>query len=504
LYGSDALAGVINIITKQGYGKPKFFLSGEGGSYGTYKGLAGLNGSIDKFNYSLTASKFGSTGFSSASKIYGNTENDGTVNYNVSSRLGYNFSNSFELNFFYLYAKANTDLDQYGGLHGDDPTYKYKLEESSYRLEGKLSLLNGLWTQTYGLSFLRNVREYSFDSTSIFNPNSSSSIYDGNKIKFEWQNNFLFIKNNLTTLGLDYGQENALSYYFEYSPFYGPFTSFFPSNKDATVGTYLQQQINIANSFFGAFGIRYDHHNKFGSVVTYRIAPAYFIQETGTKIKATFGTGFKAPSLFYLFDPTYGNQNLKPEKSYGWDAGVEQYLLQGNLIFGINYFDTQFKDLFSFDGNTFKEINLDRAESNGIEFYLTLNKFENFNFMVNYTLTNTKDKSSGSPDYNLPLLRRPTNKFSTDISYDFTKEINFGVQVIYVGQRYDDNFSYYPAQRIELGGYTLVNLSASYNITNMVELYGRVDNLFNKYYEEVYGYGTPGLSGYAGVRLNFE
>jgi vitamin B12 transporter len=499
LYGSDALAGVINIITKKGFGKPKFYLSGEGGSYNTYKGLMGLNGAINKFNYSVTASRFSSGGFSSASKIYGNKENDGTTNYNVSSRLGYDINKNVELNFYYRYTKANTDLDQHGGLYGDDPTYKYNLEESSFRLEGKISLLDGLWTQTLGLNYMRNVRGYSFDSTSVFNPISSSSIYNGNKIKLEWLNNFIFFENNTTTLGFDYGQENAISYYYDSSPF----SSVFPSQKDAIAGIFLQQQINISNSFFSSFGIRYDHHNRFGSVVTYRIAPAYLVSETGTKFKATFGTAFKAPSLFYLFDPSYGNPNLKPEKSSGWDAGIEQYLWKDNLIIGVDYFSTQFKDLFSFDGNTFKEINLNSAESNGIEVYFTLTNYKELDVSLNYTLTNTKDKSTGSIDYNLPLLRRPKNKYSADMNYGFTKKLNLGFQIIYVGERYDKDFSYYPAQRIKLGGYALVNLSGMYHISDIVELYGRVNNLFNKYYEEIFGYAPPGLSAYLGAKFNF-
>ncbi len=500
LYGSDALAGVINIITKKGYGKPKFYISGEGGSYNTYKGLLGLNGAINNFNYSLTGSRFSTGGFSSASKIYGNNEKDGTTNYNFSSRLGYNFNRNFELNFYSRYTKANTDLDQHGGLYGDDPTYKYKLEESSFRLEGKLSLFDNIWSQIIGINFMRNAREYSFDSTSIFNPISSSSIYDGNKFKLEWINNFNFWEKNTTTLGFDYGREKAISNYFDSSPF----TSFFPSQKDEIAGVFLQQQINISNRFFSSFGIRYDHHNRFGSVITYRIAPAYLISETGTKFKATYGTAFKAPSLFYLFDPSFGNPSLKPEKSSGWDAGIEQYFWQENLVLGINYFSTQFKDLFSYDGNTFKEINLNSAQSNGVEVYLILNNYKRINLALNYTYTNTKDKSIGSTDYNLPLLRRPRNKYSLDINYSFTNKLNAGVQISYIGKRYDEDFSYYPAQRIKLGGYTLVNLSGLYHISDMIELYGRVNNLFNKYYEDIFGYATPGLSAYAGVKFSFK
>jgi vitamin B12 transporter len=132
-----------------------------------------------------------------------------------------------------------------------------------------------------------------------------------------------------------------------------------------------------------------------------------------------------------------------------------------------------------------------------------LTNFNKIDASLNYTLTNTKDESTGSPDYNLPLLRRPRNKYSADINYYFTKKLNLGFQIIYVGERYDKDFSYFPAQRVKLGGYALVNLSGMYHISDTVGLYGRVNNLFNKYYEEIFGYAPPGLSAYLGAKLDF-
>ncbi len=129
LYGSDALAGVINIITKKGTGTPKFSLLTEGGSYNTYKGILGLNGSVKKFNYSIALSRTGSDGFSAASEKYGNTEKDGYTFNNVSSVLGYNISNNVEINLYTHYTKSKSDYDQFGGMFGDDPTYVFNQEE---------------------------------------------------------------------------------------------------------------------------------------------------------------------------------------------------------------------------------------------------------------------------------------------------------------------------------------------------------------------------------------
>ena len=501
LYGSSALGGVINIITKEGSGAPKFYLSSEGGSYRSFKYNAVINGSLDIFNYSLAYSRFKTDGFPSASSRYGNRVNDGTSNYNLSSRLGASFSSNFDLNLFIHFMHAQTGLAQHGGFEGDDPTYIYNTQEQSYRLEGKLSLFGGMWEQIYSASFFRNVRKYGFDST-LFNPASSNSLYDGNSITFNWQNN-LKLPDNLISIGLDEVKESAISDYLYNSSVYGNYDSYFPQNSTSTFGIYLQDQLNLGKNLFSSFGIRNDMHSRFGSVFTYRIAPAYIFWETGTKIKATFGTAFKSPSLFYLYDPAYGNINLRPEKSTGWDAGIEQFLFQDKIDAGINYFNNSFTDLFGFDNN-FRAININKAETKGIEFYITAKVAAELNVNFNYTYTDAKDLSPlDGIDYNKPLLRRPQNKLGLNADYNFRNIWNTNLEIIYVGARYDKDFNQYPVPRVKLPDYTLFNLSASYNVLAGIQIYGRVDNLFNKYYEDVLGYATPGRSGYLGVKLNF-
>ena len=499
LYGSDALAGVINIVTRKGYGKPKAFLSFEGGSYGTLKGLGGLNGSMDLLNYSFTYSKYKTTGFSAASKKYGNTEKDGTDNDNVSSRLGFDFSKNFNLNFFYRYNNAKTDYDQHGGMFGDDPTYIYKLDESAFRTEGNLSLFNGLLTQKLGFSYFRNVRKYSFDST-FYNPFASNSFYDGRKTKFDLQNNLNLSGNYKFILGLETEQEEAYTEYYSFTSSYF-YENILPFSSLRTSAIYLENQSKFLNSLFSSIGIRLDHHQKFGDKITYRIAPAYIIWQTGTKLKATLGTGFKTPSLTFLLDPAYGNPDLKPEQSIGWDAGFEQFI-NNYLNFGITYFNNSYKDLFGYDEN-YREININKASTNGFEIFADIHPVKELKLKVNYTYTNAIDKSENSDDKNKPLLRRPKHKFDLNINYNFSDKINTNLDLIYVGKRDDKIFTGFTSERTGLSPYTIINLAASYRVLDYVNLNLRIDNLFNKYYEEVYGYATPGLSAYAGVKFLF-
>lgn len=497
LYGSNALAGVINIITRSGSGKPAVSLSAEGGSYNTYKLNAGVNGGSSIIDYSVSAGKTISDGYSSAASYYNNTEKDGTSDFHALSKIGLNLSPVSRINLIARYTKAKTDFDQHGGPFGDDPTYIYNLAESALRAEGKFSLFDGLWETTAGISLMRNVRSYSFDST-LNDPATSSSIYDGRRFKIDWQNNLNLIEDNIITVGLERVEENAVSYYY-YNSYGSPYSSYFPEKSSVTFGAYIQDQLNLGKSFFTTAGIRFDHHSKFGSVTTFRIAPAYIFWETGTKIKATYGTAFKAPSLFYLFDPAYGNQNLRPEKSEGWDAGIEQYLFNSDVTLGVTYFRNSYTDLFGFDKD-FKTININKALTKGVELYATARIKNTLTAKVNYTYTDAKDVSGS--DNGTELIRRPQNKAGLSILYYISGAATAGADFIYVGSRNDNDFSTYPVTTISLGGYLVINLSASYKISGPVSLYGRIDNLLNKRYEEIFGYATPGLSGYLGVKLN--
>jgi vitamin B12 transporter len=293
-------------------------------------------------------------------------------------------------------------------------------------------------------------------------------------------------------LGIESQNEQANSDYY-----YGSYLSKFPSNTAYTTGVYLQDQIKTGN-LFAAIGVRTDKHNLFGTVTTYSIAPAYFIPETGTKVKFTFGTAFHSPSLFDLFDPAFGNTALKPEKNTGWDAGMEQYLDNNKVAVGITYFSNQFENLFGYDSN-YRTINIDKAETHGVEFYSTVEVTANTKFKLNYTFLKSNELSG--PDQGLPLLRRPEGKLGFVLFNTFGNKLNTTFELDYVSTRYDDNFSSYPTVRVTLKPYTLVNVSASYTLFSYLDFYGRIDNLFNTAYEEIYGYGVPALSGYLGFKL---
>lgn len=501
LYGSNALGGVINIITQTGSGKPKISLMAEGGSYKTYRAAAGVNGGYDLIGYSLSLGRIKTDGFSAASEKNGYTEKDGHSSYDLSTKLSFKILSNFSLNLLYRFTKSKTENDQFATTFindqfittfVDDPTFIFDLEESSSKAEADLDLFDGFWKQKAGISFFRNIRKYNSDSIPEI-PSASRSWYDGRKLKLEWQNNFNFSKRFSSLLGLETENEEALSEYYS-----GSYVSIFPFSEARTTGIFIQNQFNSGNNLFASISGRFDKHDLFGWAFTYRIAPAYVFWETGTKIKGTFGTGFRAPSLFNLFDPIYGNKELDPEKSIGWDAGIEQFLFNNEITIGITYFSNYFNNLFGYDEN-FRTINTDKAETNGIEMFLSVKPFNDGSIKVNYTFMNTKDKSTNSINYGKKLLRRPDHKAGLSIIYNFIRNANINLELIYVGDREDIDFS--SSKRIILKNYSLVNLAGSYKLLDLVEIFGRAENLFDTDYEEVFGYGTAGLSAYGGIKL---
>ncbi len=499
LYGSDALAGIINIITKHGSSNPEYSLSSEGGTNGYYRGNVSALGSLGILHYAIAASKSGTEGISASDAQFGNQERDGNKNNSFTSRLGLDLSRKAKLDFIYKFSRTETSLDQSEKL-GDDPNYTYNIEEHLFLGGIKISAIDNVWLQQFNASFIKRFN-HSLDLTDPVHPNLSSDSYNfAQRIKLSWQNNLQVVENNLITFGIESEKETARTSYYSTSE-WGSFDSVFPEQSIRTTAFYLQDQISLANSFFTSIGVRHDENQKFGGVTTFRIAPAYFLSSTGTKLKMSYGSGFKAPSLFYLFDPMFGNPNLQPEKSRGWDLGIDQNIADGKYNFSLTYFDLKLENMFGFDSN-FRTVNIAETSSKGFEFTASALNLRSFSLNASYTYMITKDEYSLSPDFDKPLLRRPKDQFSIVANYRMNENAGINLQIRYVGERDDKDFSTYPASRVALSDYTLVNIAGSYKFSEYIELTARIENLFDKKYEEVLYYGTLGRSFYAG--LNFS
>jgi vitamin B12 transporter len=490
LYGSDAMGGVINIITKTGKGKPNGFLAVEGGSFNSLKESGGFNGGNDRIRYSFGFSRQDTDGISAVKDKNGSLEKDGYGNTSFSGKLGITPVKNFDIDVIYTRSQSKTDLDETGD---DDPNYTAAATSNFVRTQAKLSLFNHVWDQRIGFSLMDIERNDRNDVDTAHPQDSSLASFNGRMIKFDWQNNFTIHRTNVLTAGLETEEEAGKSFYSSDSA-WGPYTSIFSEKTARTTGFYLQDQIKLWNAWFTTVGVRVDNHDKFGTASTYRLASAYVIEKIGTKIKGSYGTGFKAPSLYQLYS-SYGDENLKPEESIGWDIGIEQSFAGEKLMVEAVYFKNDFENLVDFNSATYQYSNIAKAKTQGFEFSASFHATEPLVFHGSYTYTETKDKVTG-----LELLRRAKNKAGFDANYRFLKNGNINLNLIYVGKRADISYVGYSAIRVKTPGYVLTNLAASYNLTKNIQIFGRIDNLFNKNYEEVIGYGTPGASAFIGIK----
>lgn len=497
LYGSDAMGGVINIITRRGKGTPNGFVSAEGGSFSTAREQASFSGGTGPFNLSLGLSRNDSSGISSAAKQYGNHETDGYHATSVSTRIGISPHGNLALDFIVRYMNTKADIDNSGGAGQDDPNSIARTEQLFARGQGRLSLFRGLWEQKLGVSFTSLDRNYRNDINPSRPADRDLSSYHGETLSFDWQNNLYLHKTNTLTMGVETREEKTHSDYYSESP-HGPFSSHFPKESDRITGYYLQDRISLWDSWFTTLGARLDDHSRFGAEATYRFTTSYLVKQTSTRFKGSYGTGFKAPSLYQLYDPTYGNRSLSPEKSRGWDAGVEQAFMDGRMEVGATWFSNDFEDLIEFDSNASTYRNIAKAETCGVELSATARPVDGLILRAGYTWTKTEDRSTGEK-----LLRRPENKFSFEADYRFNGKGNVNLGMVYVGKRSDNDYASWPATPVEMGGYLLVNLATSYDINKWLRLFARVENLLDRRYEEVKGYGAPGIGGFGGVRVSF-
>ncbi|MGD2294489.1 MAG: TonB-dependent receptor [Candidatus Aminicenantes bacterium] len=502
LYGSDALSGVINIITKKGDGQPTIDFSAQGGSYGSFAGSTVLSGSADKFFYSVGTSFFQNTGFSAASQDYeGNTEKDGYSNLTFTGRLGFRLSDSFEFDLSARRVETEIDIDNFGGAYGDDPNNLQTYDSLFIKGQARIQLWNNRWEQKLNLAFVDYDRAYE-NSTDAAHPfDSEEAFYKSTFLKFDWQNHLYLHETHTLTFGIDFQQEQGESEHKSES-FWGPFLSLFPLQKASTTGLYIQDQIRLADRFYATVGTRLDFHSQFGTSLTYRVAPAYVIGETGTKIKGSIGTGFKSPSLYQLFAPgtlwgPIGNKNLEPEKSTGWDIGIEQELCERKVFLSATYFSHSYKNLIDFD---FLKgyVNITEAESNGLE--LTFEAFltDGLSVSANYTRQESQDRRTGKA-----LLRRPKDFFQARLNLRFLKIGHMNLSVISLGKRDDIEFVGYSSQRVTMPSYTLVNATASFALISSAQIYLRIENILNTHYEIIKGFGTPGFSAFGGLKLHF-
>ncbi len=495
LYGSDALGGVINIITKKGDGPPKLTGSLEGGSFDTFNQTAGVSGSTTRLNYAFNVAHFraGETPVTPVDLLLpGRKRNDDSYeNTTLSTRLGADFTDTFGVNLVARYTDSfleftGDDFSVFPSVPAADQS-EQNAQQFFTRGQAHLSLFDGKFKNTAGLGYTYYRTEIQAPDTGFGLP--PPNLNHGDRIKFDWQGTITLAERHTLLLGVEDQNDRLLE-----SPI---------SAENGNVAGFAEVQSEIVHDLFAAASVRYDGNERFGGKATWRIAPAYFVPKIGTKLKASYGTGFKAPSLTQLFVDFpafnfFANPNLQPEESEGYDFGFEQPFLEDRVRFGATYFHNEITNLINPNATFTSLENVGRATTEGVEVFASLTLTERFEMRVDYTYTDATDDTTG-----LELLRRPKHRASLTATWRPLKRLTLSTTLLYVGSQVDGNRSF-SIPRLNTDPYFVVNLAAEYDLGKGVTLFARADNLLGHQYEDPTGFQRPGFGVFGGIRVNFD
>jgi vitamin B12 transporter len=517
LYGSDAIGGVISITTKKGEGSPKVTVSAEAGSLGTFNQTASLRGAQANFNYAFNVVHLRSTDIP-VTPVYllapGEKRNNNNYdNWTYSTKLGADLTDNVAVNLVARYTDSKL------GFTGDDfslfpMTFPEALQSTQRnhnfygRGEAVWSLFDGRFKNYFGVNYT-NQWDWNLDPNADFffaSPPVAPPITNlGERTKIDWRGEAKVMPGQTVVVGLERQWDRLRTDSTGTVDAFFNYTQITTTARTGNQASFIELQSEFAKRFFLVANIRYDDNDSFGPHTTWRIAPAFIVPGTDTKLKGSYGTGFKAPTLtqLYVNNPSFNavaNPNLQPETSQGYDFGFEQPLWHGRVMIGATYFHNKIENLINntFDTTTFTftYVNVGAATTYGTESFASVAVNDELKLRADYTTIVTRDDTTG-----LGLRNRPGHKESLTAVWTPNPQLTLSASLLYVGSAVEFNRDG-TIPRVDSDAYALVNLAGSYKVDEHVTVFGRVDNLFNRHYESPVGFDQPGFAAYGGIRVS--
>jgi vitamin B12 transporter len=474
LYGSDAMGGVINIITRKGEQTTTSWMRVEGGTLDRAGAAAGVTGQRGLFDLGASVFYEEINGLSVASEKAGNTEKDDYQNLNLALQAHTLLPDETDISLQFRAILAEKALDGFEFGVGPVDDLNYDSTRDAYHTGITLKKpLDDHIQQTVQLGFVDESLEGKDPDTAFNNFEINSQILD-----FLIQTDLALADAHLVSLGYEFQRLSTENV----------------GNFDEEVdlhAVFAQHQYLPSDQVAITLGLRANDHSEFGEETTARATLSWSCPEEIMRLHSSIGSGFRSPTLNDLYFPGYGNPDLSPETSVGYDIGLEQKLCQGKLLIDLTWFANEFEDLISFDDATFTAINIDEADSQGVELSVSCRLHEAITLNINHSYTDTEDKTTGAQ-----LARRPEHRTAVGLNYHGEFPVQANLSAVSINDRIDSSGD-------AMDDYTRVDLALRYTGFDHVEPFVRVDNLFDEDYEEVPGFTTPGIEAVGGIRTSW-
>ncbi len=469
IWGSDAVGGVINIITKKGRGTPTHTFSFEGGSFGTYNESLGSSGVIDDIDYSVSASRTDISGYSDFNENRNVSEKDGYGKTSLTSRVGTHFAGDGRVEFVGRYTRSYSDVDTTTG----DREFRDTAIESFYLASPISKSITPWWKikLTPNMSYDVNEPDTETNDDQIFNRTYIADL----------QNNIEINDYFSAVFGGEFRAQNGRNN-----------RNGFTQNT-FNQGYFFQGQFDWNDKVLLTAGFRKDLNDTYEDALTYKFEGAYNFKQWDFRLRGAYATGFRAPSFNELSFPVNGNPDLKSETSESFEIGMDKDLFDQLVRLELTFFNIEFENLIEFvSGAPF--INIGKAKSQGIEAHAGIQLPCNLHLSNNYTWTEAVDTID-----DIPLRRRPKHQYSATLSHNWRNKL-----FSQIGVRARSGVLDNASGSRTVPGFATLRASVSYKLNKNLELNARGENILDKEYEEVAQRGTSDAAAYAGFTYTFN